>query len=367
MTDERFDTWARVMVEYSTGVKPGDVVAITGGVAAEPLLRALYREVVLHGGNPVLVPTLNGLSSALVANGSDAQLTQLSPIERFVREEADVLIVISAETNTKSSSNVDLARQRMFDSARAELRGTFMRRAAEGKLRWSGTLFPTDSYAQDAELSTDEFTEFMFAACKLNEEDPAAAWRELRDEQQRLIDWLTDKSDVHVVAPGTDLKLSIAGRTWNNSDGHRNFPSGEIFTGPLETSANGHIQFSFPVVTAGREISDIRMRFVDGRVVDASAAKNEAYLISSLDVDEGARHLGEFAFGTNFSITQFTKNILLDEKIGGTIHMALGAGYPDTGSTNQSAIHWDMICDTREDGLVTVDGVPFLRNGKFLI
>jgi aminopeptidase len=367
MADARIDTWGRVMVEYSTGVKPGDVVAISGGIAAEPLLRAIYREVVLHGGHPILIPTINGLNANLVANGTDAQLQWISPLERVAREEADVAISVSAETNTKASSAVDPARQRVFDAARADLRGTFMRRAAEGTLRWSSTLFPTDSYAQDADMATDDFAEFMFAACKLDQPDPAAAWRELHDEQQRLIDWLSDKHQIHVVAPGTDLTLSVTGRAWNNSDGHRNFPSGEIFTGPLESSASGHVQFSYPVVTDGREIADIRIRFEHGKAVDATAAKNEAYLLSTLDTDEGARFLGEFAFGTNFGITRFTKNILLDEKIGGTIHMALGAGYPDTGSLIRSAIHWDMICDIRDGGLVTVDGIPFLKDGKYLI
>jgi len=367
MNDPRFTTWARTLVHYSTDVQPGEVVAITGGVAAEPLLRAIYREVVLRGGYPVMIPVLSGLTPNLIATGSDDQLQWVTPIEQFVRGKADVMISVSAETNTKSSSEIDPTRQRMYDSARSELRQTYMRRAAEGTLRWSSTLFPTDSYAQDADMATDDFTEFMFSACKLDTQDPAAAWGELRDEQQRLIDWLVDKSDVHISGPDTDLRLSIAGRTWINSDGHRNFPSGEIFTGPIESSANGCIRFSYPVVTGGREISDIRLTFVDGKVTDASASKNEEFLLSTLDTDTGARYLGEFAFGTNFGITRFTKNILLDEKIGGTVHMALGAGYPDSGSLNRSAIHWDVICDVRTEGVVTVDGIPFLQNGSFLV
>jgi aminopeptidase len=367
MTDPRIAKWAQVMVDYSVGVRPGDVVGITGGTAAEPLLRALYAHVVKSGGRPVMVPVFSGLTASLVAGGTDEQLAAVSPIERFLRAEADVLISVSAETNTKASSSVDPARQQRFDSARRPLRHAFMTRAAEGTLRWSSTLSPTDAYAQDADLSTEDFADFIFAACKLDQPDPAAAWIELHHEQQRLIDWLTPKSEIHVTAPETDLTLSAAGRTWINSDGHRNFPSGEIFTGPIETSATGTVRFSYPVVTGGREIADIRLRFDQGKVVEASAVKNEEYLISALDTDAGARYLGEFAFGTNFGITRFTKNILLDEKIGGTIHMALGAGYPDSGSTNESAIHWDMICDTRTGGRVTVDGQPFLENGAFTV
>jgi aminopeptidase len=216
-------------------------------------------------------------------------------------------------------------------------------------------------------MSTEVYATFLFSACKLDRPDPAAAWRELRDEQQRLIDWLTPRSRVHIEGPHTDLALSVAGRTWINSDGKRNLPSGEIFTGPIEDSANGVIRFSFPVVTAGREIEDVRLRFENGLVVEASAARNIDYLHSMLDSDAGARRLGEFAFGTNFDITRFTRSILLDEKIGGTVHMALGAGYPDSGSTNRSSIHWDLICDLREQGRVTVDGEPFLEQGRFLI
>jgi aminopeptidase len=323
--------------------------------------------VVKRGAFPVLLPRFSGLTADLLSHGNDDQLQYLSPVERFAHEAVDVMIAVNAETNTKSNSGVDPARQRVFELARAGLRQTFMARAASGDLRWSSTLYPTDPYAQDAEMSTADFAEFMFNACKLHAPDPAAAWRELAAEQQRLIDWLMEKSEIHLIGPETDLTLSVKGRTWINSDGHRNFPSGEIFTGPIEDSANGRVCFSYPVVTGGREVEAIRLRFEQGKVVDASAEKNEAYLLSSLDSDEGARYLGEFAFGTNFDISRFTRQILLDEKIGGTVHMALGAGYPDSGSQNHSAIHWDMICDLRHGGRVEVDGVPFLVDGKFVV
>jgi aminopeptidase len=354
------------MVDYSVEVRPGDVVGITGGVAGEPLLRAIQRAVIRRGGHAVLVPQFSGATADLVALGGDEQLQRVSPVERFLSEQTDVLISVSAETNTRASAGIEPARQRIYDAARAGIRETYMRRAAEGMLRWSSTLFPTAAYAQDADMSTEAFTDFMFAACKLDQPDPAAAWRDLHADQARLIAWLADRDEVRIEGPGTDLTLSVRGRTWINSDGHRNFPSGEIFTGPHEGSANGVVRFSYPVVTGGREIADIRLRFVDGKVTEASAAKNEEYLVSALDTDPGARFLGEFAFGTNFEITRFTRNILLDEKIGGTVHVALGAGYPDSGSTNRSAIHWDMICDLRQGGRVTVDGVPFLESGRFL-
>jgi aminopeptidase len=367
MIDPRFERWAEVQVNYSVAVQSGDTVVIQGGAAAAPLLRALARHTLLAGGHPVMIPSIDGAGNDLFSLGNDEQLTFISPVERFIREEADCVISVMADTNTRSMTEIDPARQQLHRNARGKLGQTFMQRAAEGKVRWSSTIFPTDAHAQDAGMSTDDYAVFLFSACKLDRPDPAAAWRELRDEQQRLIDWLTPRSEVRIEGPDTDLALNVGARTWINSDGKRNFPSGEVFTGPIETSANGYIRFSFPVVTAGREIEEVRLRFEDGLVVEASAARNNEYLQSMLDIDAGARRLGEFAFGTNFDITRFTRSILLDEKIGGTVHMALGAGYPDSGSTNRSAIHWDLICDLRQAGRVTVDGETFLERGRFLI
>jgi aminopeptidase len=367
MADPRLEKWAKALAGYSVEVQAGQTVAINGGIAAAPLLRELYREVVARGGHPVLLPSLDGAQRELLLHGSDEQLGYISPVERFVREQADVVINVMAETNTKRLSAVAPERQAFFQKARRPLFETFMARAASNALDWTLTLYPTDAYAQDAEMDTDDYTDFVLSACKLDRDDPVAAWLELKAEQQRLIDWLDGKREVHLTGPEIDLTLSIEGRTWINSDGKRNFPSGEIFTGPVETSVNGTIRFSFPVVTAGREIQDIRLRFENGKVVDATAARNEDYLIQTLDTDEGARYLGEFAFGTNFDISRFTKNILFDEKIGGTVHMAVGLGYPETGSSNKSAVHWDMICDLRQGGQVDVDGQPFMRDGAFVI
>jgi len=367
LADPRIEKWARALTGYSVEVQAGQVVAIVGQAAAEPLLRAVYREVVLAGAHPVLLSPIEAAQGELLAHGSDEQLSYISPIDRFVRAEADVVINIRAETNTRRLSEIDPARQSIYTGARRDLFRTFMERAADGRLDWTLTLYPTDAYAQDADMDTEAYTDFVLAACKLDRDDPVAAWLELKADQQRLIDWLDGRKDVHLEGPDIDLTLSIEGRTWINSDGKRNFPSGEIFTGPVEDSANGTIRFSFPVVTAGRQIEDIRLRFENGRVVDASATRNEAYLIQQLDTDPGARYLGEFAFGTNFDITRFTKNILFDEKIGGTVHMAVGLGYPETGSTNTSAIHWDMIADLRQGGVVTVDGDVFLQDGQFVV
>jgi aminopeptidase len=367
VTDPRLETWAQALVGYSVDVKPGQSVAILGETPGEPLLRAIYAEVVARDAHPVIVPAFTGLSAVLMAKGNDAQLAYVNPVERFVRAEADVVVNVLAESNTKAMSGVDPARQQLFRKARTDLIHEFSRRSAEGLMDWTLTLYPTDAYAQDAGMATADFAAFVHRACKLDTPDPVAAWKELAAEQQRLIDWLAGKSEIHLRGSDTDLRLSVAGRTWINADGRKNFPDGEIFTGPVEDSVEGRVRFSFPVVTAGREIVDVRLRFEAGKVVDASAAQNEEYLHRVLETDAGARYLGEFAFGTNFDIARFTKNILFDEKIGGTVHMAVGEGYPESGSTNMSAVHWDLICDLRQGGEVDVDGEPFMRDGRFVV
>jgi aminopeptidase len=362
-----YNRWADVLVDYSTELRSGDTVAIGGGVASEPLMRAIYRAALQRGARPVLTPSFTEAEADLLTLGSDDQLAFISPHERWAREEADVTIDVLASTNTRALSAIDPARQAIWSRARGGLRQIAVDRAARGERRWASTLFPTPAYAQDADMSTDEFAAFLESACMLDRPDPVAGWRELSARQARMIDHLRERAEIRIVAPGTDLRLSVAGRAWFNSDGKRNFPSGEVFTGPIEDSADGHIHFTYPVVTQGREVADIRLRFVAGEVVDASAGKNEAFLIQTLDTDPGARRLGEFAFGTNDGITRFTKNILLDEKMGGTVHMALGMGYPDTGSANRSAIHWDMICDLRAGGEVTADGTTVLKDGSYRI
>lgn len=361
------DLWARTLVRYSARVQPGQTVAISGSTVAEPLLRAVHREVLEAGAHPVMLVSLPGAHADLLSLGSDDQVQFISPVERFAREQADAIVNVLSDTNTRALSGIPPARQRLLQMARRPLLDATMQRSAAGEFNWVLTMYPTDAYAMDADMSTAEFEEFVLKACKLDEPDPVAAWQAQAEEQARLIGWLDGKSEIHLRGTDTDLRLSVAGRSWVNAGGDHNFPDGEIFTGPVEDSVEGTVRFSFPVVTQGREIHDIRLRFEAGRVVEASAARNEQFLIDTLDTDEGARRLGEFAFGTNFGIQRFSKNILFDEKIGGTVHMAVGAGYPETGSVNLSAVHWDMICDLRDGGEIDVDGQPFMRDGRFVV
>jgi aminopeptidase len=239
-----------------------------------------------------------------------------------------------------------------------------------GELNWCLTLYPTEAYAQDADMSLADFTEFVYGACFLNDADPAESWRALGRRQQFYVDWLAGKERVHIVGPETDLRLSIKGRTFRNSDGRRNFPSGEFFTSPVEDSAEGTIRYTIPSAVNGRLVRDVRLRFAHGRVVEATAAQGEAYLREMLAMDEGAGLLGEFAFGNNAGIQRGIRNILFDEKIGGTVHLALGNSYPETGGKNISALHWDMICDLRAaagGGEVYVDDTLFLKDGRLVL
>jgi aminopeptidase len=367
MADARIERLGKLMVEYSIDVQPGQVIEISGGPVASPLIQAAYKYTLLRGGHPVTRVALPGITELMFEHASEEQLQYLSPVERWGMEEADGLIRMLSDTNTKSLTGVDPARQQLAQRTRGEMRQTMMNRAATGDLAWVLTLFPTEAYAQDAEMSLAEYEEFVYGAGLLDDPDPVARWQEISAEQQRLCDWLSSRNEIRVQAPGTDFTVQVGGRTWINADGKHNFPDGEIFTGPVEDSANGHVSFTFPSTMSGRSVQGIKLEFRNGKVVNASADRNQDYLINTLDTDEGARYLGEFAFGTNRGIQKFTGNTLFDEKIGGTLHMAVGAGYPQSGSKNQSAVHWDMILDLRNGSEVHVDDELFIKDGEFVV
>jgi aminopeptidase len=367
VADPRIEKLADVLVNYSVAVQPGDKVVIQGQTGAEVLLLEVYSRVLQAGGHPFALVSLPGMDEVFYHYASEEQLEHVPEPAKLVAETYDARISIGAAENTKALSSVDPQKTVTHRRAQTELMKTFMQRSASGEFRWVGTLFPTNAYAQDAEMSLSEYEDFVYGACLVNQDDPVGAWRAFSAWQQRIVDWLKGRQRVHLVAPGTDLRLSIADRVFINSDGHHNMPSGEVFTGPVEDSVEGHVYFSFPAIIQGREVTGVRLWFERGRVVKATAEKNEDFLFKTLDTDEGARSVGEFAIGTNTGITQFTRQILFDEKIGGTVHLALGAGYPETGSKNESAIHWDMICDLRDGGEILVDDTLVFQNGKFLL
>ncbi|HOU12494.1 MAG TPA: aminopeptidase [Anaerolineae bacterium] len=365
--DIRLARMARLLVEYSVNVQPGERVGIISSPAAADLVREVYACVLERGGNPLVYLSLPGLEEIFYRTANDAQLAFIDPVHKLMREEFEALINIRALENTRELSGVDPARQRLRSQALRPLMQRYMERGATGELKWNGTLFPTPASAQEADMSTRDYEDFVYGACFCDREDPVAEWRRVHDEQERVVQWFEGRDQVKVIGPNANLTLSVKDRVFVNSDGHHNMPSGEVFTGPVEDSANGWVRFTYPAIYGGREVEGVELTFEAGKVVKATAKKNEAYLLQMLDSDAGSRYLGEFAIGTNFGIQKFTKNILFDEKIGGSFHMALGAGYPDTGSHNQSAIHWDLICDMRDGGEIWADGELLYKGGAFVI
>jgi aminopeptidase len=367
MQDLRLKKLAQVLVGYSTQVQKDDLVEIRGVTIAEPLIIELYTAVLEAGGHPIVTLRPDSLQEIFLRTASEKQLRYISPIARETVERIDVSIGIWADENTKALTGADPKRQAIASAARKELLNRFLERSAKKDLRCAGTQFPCHASAQDAEMSLREYEDFVFAAGYLYKDDPTEEWRKISERQQRVVDFLNGKKEIRLrAANGTDLRAGIEGRTWINCDGHENFPDGEVFTGPLEDTTRGTVCFSFPAVYRGREVNGVVLRFENGQVVDASAEKGEEFLIEMLDQDEGARVIGEIALGCNYAVTRYTKNGLFDEKIGGTFHAALGAAYPETGAKNQSGLHWDMVCDLRQGGTVTVDGKVISENGRFV-
>jgi aminopeptidase len=367
MIDQRVEKLADLLVGYSNPVKPGDTAYITGGTAGEPLMLAIAKRVLLAGGHPAIFPTFPGYEEMFYKTASDEQLKYVHFYIHNMIETYDRRFAIISESNTKELSNVDPARMVITSQAWSGLMKTFMQRSAKKELGWSVTLFPTQAHAQQAGMSLSEYEDFVYSACLPDMNDPVGYWKKVSVEQKKICDWLKGRKQVHVVGRETDLTLSVEGRTFENCDCHENVPDGEIFTGPVEDSINGHVYFSYPAIYRSREVTGVRLWFENGKVVKATAEKDENYLNQTLDTDQGSRYVGEFAIGTNDGIQKFTGELLFDEKIGGSFHMAMGAGYPETGSKNESSIHWDMICDLREGGEITVDDLPFYKNGKFIL
>ena len=380
MHDPMLDKLADVLVRYSAKVKKGDLVAITGDPVALPGVRAVMQSVLKAGGHPFWSVVSNAFNEDMYACASDEQLAFVSPLDLHRIETIDVSIGLWSDTNTRSTSRVDPAKLAARQQSRKPYMKRFLDRAAEGSLRWVGTQYPTLASAQDAEMSLSQYEKFVFEAGLLHKPDPVALWQAIHEKQARICEWLQKKHELRFCAPacdghdGTDLRVNVdpAKAIWINCAGTENFPDGEVFTGPQ--GVDGHVNYTFPAVYNGRVVEGVRLGFKNGRVVQASATKNEPYLIEMLDQDQGARNLGEIAIGTNYGIKEFSCNTLFDEKIGGTFHAACGMGYPESGSSSESGLHWDMVCDLRPDpatnrpgGTIEADGEVFHRDGQFVI
>lgn len=361
LDDVTLSRWADLLVDYCLGVQAGESILIGSEIDARGLVEACHRAVVRRGAHPVLRLDLPGLAEDFLEHATEAQLDHCPPTALFDAEHCDGRIRIAAESDTRSMSRIDPARQARVDRARHPIR------KAASKRRWVLTQFPTAAYAADANMPLDAYEAYVLRSMFLDQPDPVAAWRALGREQQAMVEFLRTVRMIRIEGEGTELELSVAGRTWINSDGRRNMPSGEVFTGPMENSATGRLRCSFPVCRSGRSIAGIELEFADGEVVAARADDGEPYLLSMLDLDPGARRLGELGIGLNRGIDRFTGSILYDEKIGGTVHLALGQSYPETGGTNESALHWDLIVDLRQSGRVFADGVKVMENGVWSI
>jgi aminopeptidase len=366
VSDARIEKFAQILVDYSAHIKAGDRVLIEATTAAESLVRALYNRIMEVGGHPIPLLEFPDQDEIFFANAKDAQLDYPPTFRKIAYDQFESRIRIASLLNTRALTGVEPKKLARRQKAVSQVTEAQMRRGATGEFKWVTTLFPTAGYAMEAEMSLKDYEDFVYRACHADQSDPVAYWKAVEEEQAKMIARLTGKQQVSLRGPNVDMTLSIKGRKFINSCGTHNMPDGEIYTGPVEDSVNGWVKFTYPAIYNGVAVEGIELNFSSGKVTSAKAARNEPYLLEMLNSDAGSRFLGEFAIGTNFEINRFTRNILFDEKIGGTFHMALGAGYPETGSKNKSVIHWDMICDLRNDSEIEVDGVVIYKNGSFV-
>lgn len=366
MVDSRVAKLAKVLVHYSLELKRGDKFELWSQPNAEPLTLAVYEEAVKAGAHIVHTSFSEEMRELLLKYGSDEQIEFISPTERLIVETFDATLAIGAPTNRRYLTGVDSKRIAHSQKAGAELNKIFSERAAKKELRWCYTIFPNNPNAQDADMSLRDYEDFVFGAGMLDEEDPVAFWKAEGEKQRHLINWLKGRDKVVLKGANVDITLSIKDRTFEECAGKLNFPDGEIFTGPVEDSVSGWIRYKYPAIYNGNEVQDIELWFENGKIVKEKAGKNENILTATLNTDAGSRYLGEWGVGTNYGIQKFTKSMLFDEKIGGTIHFAVGSSYPETGGKNESGVHWDMLCDMAESEIV-IDGDLFYKNGKPVI
>lgn len=365
-SDSDLKKLARLLVNYSLAVKKDDKVSISGTTAAEPLLCEIYKEVLLSGGHPRVHMRFQGQSYQFLKLAQDFQIDYVDPISLCEVENITATIQIKSDLNTQELTSISPEKKQKAIQAQKPITDIFHRRDASGELRWTLSIYPTLALAQEAHMAFDEYKEFVHSCMHLDEDDPIAFWKDFSAKQQIICDKLNQTKEIVYIGKDTNLKFSCAGRKWINCDGRVNFPDGEVFISPVESSLEGTIRFDYPGIFMSEEIEDIFLRFEKGKVVEAKAKKGEKLLQKLLDTDTGARYAGEIAIGTNVNINRFTKNMLFDEKMGGTIHLALGNSFPDSGGTNKSLIHWDMLKNMREGGEILADGKLIYQNGAFI-
>lgn len=372
MTKGIWEKYAQVLVDYSTEVKKDDLVVIRAtSPMAEDLVKAVYKRVIQKGANPILRTSICDMSDIFIKYASNEQLDYVDPISKLEYEKVDKYISIGAPLNVKNMARADKAKLARRSKATRELSELLLSRAAKGEASWVLADVPTNALAQEAKMSIDEYSEFLINACFLDLDNPVEKLQEMDKEQKRWAEYLDKTSKIRIVGEKTDITFSTAGRKWVSCSGLNNYPDGEVFTSPVEDSANGEIYFDFPAIYRGNEAHKIHLKLENGRVIEAHAEKGEEFLNAMLDMDDGSRFVGEIAVGTNDRIKDVTGNILFDEKIGGSIHMAVGSSYPETGGKNVSGLHWDIIKNMKDvngnGGEIYADDVLIYKNGKFII
>lgn len=360
------EKYAQLLVQYSISVQPGERVLIDTTTLAEPLVREVYREILRAGGHPHVQMDFRGQSRIFYEEASADQMAYLSPLYKAAMQDFECYLYIIAPYNTSEMRNATGKDTSPRTHALRPYREIYAQRTATRALKRSLCEYPTPAMAQNAGMSLDEYEDFIFNACFLYDADPQARWLEVRTHQQRIVDHLNACTLIAYKGEGIDISFSTAGRTWINSDGQTNMPSGEVYTSPVEDSVNGSIYFDYPAVRMGEELQGVTLHVRNGRVESWSAKKGQHILDKVFEIP-GARYFGEVAIGTNHHITRPTKNILFDEKMGGTVHMAIGQSYLQAGGQNQSSIHWDMIAEMRNGGTIYADGQLIYRDGTFLI
>jgi len=366
MIDQRLEKLADLLVNYSTNVKAGDKVSIKAEAIAIDFIEAVARAAIKKGAFVDYSVTLPKIEEAILKFGNEEQLSKPNNNYGLAVKESDVWITAWGSENSRAMSNISpelLKKRRLANSPERKI---YVDRCGSGELRWCGTQFPTNAEAQEANMSLEEYEDFVYKAGMLDKENPIQEWLKVEKKQQRWVDFLNTKKTLRIISKNTDITVGINNRKWINCCGKENFPDGEIFTSPEEYNINGEIAFTYPAIYSGRMVEGVKLQVQNGKVIKASASSGEDFLHACLNTDEGSKYFGEVAIGTNYNIKKFTRNILFDEKIGGTIHMAIGSAMPEAGGKNMSAIHWDMICDMTTNGKIFADDILFYENGKFL-
>jgi aminopeptidase len=366
MADPRIRKLAQVMVHYSLGIRRGQKVYLQTSPAGQEFNLAFYEEAIRAGAHVTVMMVLPGAEEVFLKYASNQQLDFVSPVRELVHTTYDARMVVEAETNTRELAGVDPKRIARVRKANAPLFQKMLKRIESKELKWCVTVYPTEAMAQEANMSLGDYSEFVYEAGMLNTKNPVALWKAEKMKQQKLVNWLKGKKQVLLKGDNIGLSFSIQGRKFIPCAGDQNFPDGEIFTSPVESSVNGWVRFKYPAIFDGQEIEDIELWFENGKVVQEKAERNQALLTAQLNTDKGARILGEWGIGTNYNIKKFTKNMLFDEKLGGTIHLALGLGFEEAGGHNTSGLHWDMLCDMASSEIF-IDGKLFYKNGKPVI